>query len=193
MSEDRVPGQRERQAEFGIPMELPDCVKEPCNECPWRRESAAGWLGPHPPEDWIMMAHGETPIMCHKTVTEDENFEGTKQCRGAAMFRAHIAKSPRRADMPTGPVDKEKVFATNDEFMEHHTKNAEVNGWHNGDEIKMLVDKDYVEEGEKGTLRIVPTGSPLFMNYELKLYFLPDGADETIQEIDIYEFEEVQV
>ena len=108
-------------------MSLPDACPEPCNECPWRREAERGHLGPYPPLDWLRIVHSDTPIACHKTVVIVEVLEGqgdwshpkVRQCRGAASFRANVAKSPRNPEVVTGPADPE-IFATNDEFNEHH-------------------------------------------------------------------------
>lgn len=115
-----MPDEKELQAEVGVPEELPPAIKSPCSECPWRRESWAGYLGPLTAEQWIALAQSDFPIMCHKTIEESDNYEGTFQCAGAATFRANIAKSPRRPDVVTGPVDRENVFASPQEFIEHH-------------------------------------------------------------------------
>lgn len=122
--------QRAYQAEQGIPVELADAVKEPCNECPWRRVAIPGYLGPESAENWIQAIHGEHPIMCHKTCNPGGSYDGTMQCRGAAIMRANTGKKPRRSDIVTGPVDKERVFGSNEEFIDHHTK-----GGSDGDDV----------------------------------------------------------
>lgn len=122
-SEDRDGGaMRYRQNEGGIPLELPTAVEAPCSECPWRREAAPGWLGPNTAEEWVEAAHGEQPIMCHKTCNPEGDYEGTRQCRGAAIFRANVVKKLRRADGAHGPVDHERVFSSNAEFIAHHNR-----------------------------------------------------------------------
>lgn len=105
----------------------PPPTASPCNECPWRRIAEPGHLGPHLPADWIKIAHGETPIACHKTIRVAEGrTEGDwddpkmRQCRGAAIFRRNVAKSPKHPDIETGPHDPEGCFASNEEFIEHH-------------------------------------------------------------------------
>lgn len=114
--------EKELQAQFaGVPEELPSCLNQPCPECPWRKKSWAGYLGPLSAENWIKLAQSDMPIMCHKTIHEDGNYEGTFQCAGAARFRANIAKAPRRPDVSVGPVDREDVFASPQEFIDHHT------------------------------------------------------------------------
>ncbi len=105
----------------------PDATPEPCNDCPWRRVATPGWLGPYLPSDWIKIVHGESPIACHQTIRVEEGAtEGDwddpkmRQCRGAAIFRANVAKSPKHPDIVTGPADEESCFGSNEEFLEHH-------------------------------------------------------------------------
>lgn len=100
-------------------MTLPEAVKEPCSECPWRINAVPGWLGPYEAETWVRMAHGEIPIACHQTIKEDRSWEGAKQCAGAAAYRANVAKSPRDREVAVGPK-REDVFASPQEFKEYH-------------------------------------------------------------------------
>lgn len=182
-----------QSAHYDIPEELPKATKEPCKECPWRRESAPGWLGPTSAEDWVLTAHAETPIMCHRTIKESGSYEGTKQCKGAAIFRANVFKSPRREDMAVGPQDTETVFATNDEFLKHHNQNKvlEVEGWKTGDRVRLLVDKEMASEGEEGEIEIEEVGSVMYHNLALKIYFKADGTAEALTEVDPFDIEEV--
>ena len=109
-------------------MSLPDACPEPCSECPWRRVAAPGWLGPYGPLDWLRIAHSDTPIACHKTVVISDPLEGTgdwshpkvRQCRGAAMYRENVMKSPRNPEVVTGPANEDDIFATAEEFHKHH-------------------------------------------------------------------------
>ena len=48
--------------------------------------------------------------------------EGIKQCRGAAIYRANVCKSPRDPEVARGPVDRENVFASPMAFKEHHAR-----------------------------------------------------------------------
>lgn len=93
----------------------------PCDECPWRKDSIPGYLGPHTAEEWLNMAHGEGPIACHKTIKVNDSWEGARQCRGAASYRANSLKIPRNPEIVVGPTD-DRVFKFW-EFIEHHTKN----------------------------------------------------------------------
>lgn len=102
-------------------MSLPPATERPCTDCPWRRVSRPGWLGPFTAEEWILAIHSDEPIACHETITVSTSWEGALQCRGAAIFRENVHKLPRDHDVVTGPADERRVFASNAEFMEHHS------------------------------------------------------------------------
>jgi hypothetical protein len=106
---------------------FPSATPNPCDECPWTRTSTRGWLGPHTPEEWLDIAHGESPIACHKTIRRTDDYgigdwanPEMRQCRGASIFRANVYKNPRHPDLKSGPVDEEHVFTTHAEFLAHH-------------------------------------------------------------------------
>lgn len=102
-------------------MSLPDATPNPCDACPWRRNATRGWLGPFPADDWIAIAQSDEPVACHQTISvSGEWAPGTLQCRGLAIFRENICKSPRNPEVITGPVDRERVFARPQEFLDHH-------------------------------------------------------------------------
>jgi len=102
-------------------MPLPEATVRPCNDCPWRRESAPGWLGPSTSQEWVEMAHGEVPIACHLTITNESwDDDGIKQCGGAAIYRANVCKKPRNSEIIVGNPDREKVFSRSTEFLAHH-------------------------------------------------------------------------
>lgn len=103
-------------------MTLPDATPNPCNDCPWRRTSTRGWLGPFSASDWVSLAQSDMPVACHLTIDRDDDWEqpGVKQCRGVAMFRKNICKAPRDPAVVVGPRDTEKVFGRGTEFMDHH-------------------------------------------------------------------------
>lgn len=102
---------------------LPPATSSPCNDCPWRRNAIAGWLGPHTASEWLDIAHGESAIACHQTIDHNgQDWSELKQCRGAAIFRANVAKLPRNPKVAVGPEDHEHVFSSSKEFLEHHEK-----------------------------------------------------------------------
>lgn len=102
----------------------------PCSECPWRRNAAPGWLGPHTAEEWIGAAHGDGQIACHLTINEDNDDDLSKAdtmttCAGAAIFRANVCKLPRTLRGIPGytlPADRERVFSWNNEFIDYHNR-----------------------------------------------------------------------
>lgn len=119
-----------------LPDNLPEATPKPCSDCPWRRYGhMPGWLGPYTAEEWTEIAHSDSPIACHQTITET-NDEGTgdwshpamRQCRGAAIFRANVGKSPRRGDVVTGPMSQD-VFQSNEEFYAFHDPNRRLLCW----------------------------------------------------------------
>lgn len=110
-----------RDLEDAVTRVYPPPVKEPCRECPWRRASWAGHLGPFSPEEWLDILHGESPIACHLTIPPGGGWgDNTRQCRGAAIMRANVCKTPRNPSIETGPEDPVTVFRRNAEFLEHH-------------------------------------------------------------------------
>ena len=100
-------------------MSLPEATQT-CSDFPWRRNSLTGWLGPLTAAEWTELACSDEAIACHQTIKESGSWEGAAQCRGAAIFRANIFKSPRDPSVAVGPRDTARVFATPPEFTEHH-------------------------------------------------------------------------
>lgn len=103
---------------------LPEVAATTCNQCPWRRKSAAGWLGPYDADEWLAIVHSDAPIACHITIDEDEDWEaeGLRQCAGAARYRANVFKSPRNPEVARGPVDHDRIFSRDSEFRDHHNR-----------------------------------------------------------------------
>jgi hypothetical protein len=85
---------------------------KPCGDCPWRRDSLAGWLGTDTPEEWLQNVHGEARIECHTKIGA--------QCAGAAIYRANVCKLVRDPEALKLPADRTRVFARPSEFIEHH-------------------------------------------------------------------------
>lgn len=66
-------------------------------------------------ETFLDHAHSESVMDCHMG-------DGTHQCAGAAIYRANVAKLTRHPDLiMTLPANRELVFASPDEFKQHHT------------------------------------------------------------------------
>ncbi len=87
----------------------------PCSDCPMRRDSLNGWLGgTGSPEDWAAALHSDSRMDCHV-------LRGA-QCAGAAVYRANVCKSPRDRTVLRLGSDRESVFSSPKEFIEHHHK-----------------------------------------------------------------------
>lgn len=64
-------------------------LTRPCNECPWRRDHPAGWLGGYRPEDFTQQIQFDgPPLPCHKTIPGD----------GSELLETHIAKCNEGGD-----------------------------------------------------------------------------------------------
>lgn len=113
-------------------------LKQPCNDCPFRRNAVPGWLGASGPEwfvesalaDEAEYAPGAHFAPCHQTVDyEDddwrERLEDADACVGALQFAANMCKSPRdheRAAAVRAAGQNPNVFRTPQEFIDYHTK-----------------------------------------------------------------------
>lgn len=112
-----------QDVEDALTREYPPVTSAPCRDCPWRRSAAPGWLGPYTAHDWVDAAHGETPIACHLTIPPGGGWGPlTRQCAGAATFRGNVCKSPINPSIAAGPVDRDDVFASSAEFVQHHAR-----------------------------------------------------------------------
>ena len=107
-------------------------LHKPCNQCPFRRESAQGWLGPWVANELLAALRLlQEPLICHKTITEDDwdvVTENHQACAGAAIFENNsLALSRDRAtaeyqrELKQIPNQvKKSVFQGSHEFLEHH-------------------------------------------------------------------------
>lgn len=104
----------------------------PCNDCPFRRKSLPGWLGPWSVEEVLgHIAYG--PFPCHKTIS-GPNMENDdpklRQCAGAAIFmnnKLQMSRDPslsatQKALKGCTADLKASVFSTADEFAGHHRR-----------------------------------------------------------------------
>jgi len=86
--------------------------RRPCSDCPFRRDSLAGWLGGSTPGEYAAAAHADGRIFCHALTSW--------QCAGAAIYRANVAKRSRLKEALELPRDPVAVFGTRKEFLDHH-------------------------------------------------------------------------
>ena len=95
----------------------------PCADCPWSRNALPGWLGGPTVDGWLAFAHSDDVILCHTLIGP--------QCAGVAIYRANVAKLPRDPDVLRLPADRERVFASPNEFRNHHEGGTLVLGLRN--------------------------------------------------------------
>lgn len=106
-------------------------LKKPCDECPFRRDSAQGWLGPWEPQELMHSLHG-TPFPCHKTIKASVAFDHPSTdkmelCAGATLFLNNKIQTSRDPETMMHQklldgVDGSEVFQWEHEFMEHHDR-----------------------------------------------------------------------
>lgn len=96
-----------------------------CSACPWRKTSAAGWLGASSPEEFVATSEAEHQMPCHLHVDyerddwEDQVYDAP-QCAGRAAHFANRCKLPRNSDLIRVERDPD-VFTFPAEFIDHHT------------------------------------------------------------------------
>lgn len=107
----------------------------PCNECPWRRNHPAGWLGGYKPDDFVQQVQFDgPPLPCHKTIppglAPDADTDEISMCAGALIFMRNSCKSAQHPDYGDAreqvEADRENVFQWSKEFLDHHNDTA---GW----------------------------------------------------------------
>lgn len=103
-----------------------------CNECPFRKKSPKGWLGPWTAEEMQSLAHSENEFICHKevnklsqTMNSEEIGRVGNHCVGMLRYRNNICKSSKN---PKQREHQQKLKKIDDQevipafgFLEHHT------------------------------------------------------------------------
>lgn len=90
---------------------------KPCTDCPMARTALPGWLGGATSDEYVQLAHSDAVVACHSIKST--------QCAGMAIYRRNVVK---RCDPPNLvlPADRNAVFATPSEFINHHTGNKRL-------------------------------------------------------------------
>lgn len=98
--------------------------KVPCNECPWRKLCASGWLGGYAPEEYADAAQENEVPACHLRDRGPES-EATAFCVGALATMANACisawKSPGGDEAKRLIGRRDDTFGHPREFYEHHT------------------------------------------------------------------------
>lgn len=119
---------------------MKDTLKNPCNACPFRKNSAPGWLGPWDATDLHHFVMNEGDFACHLTIPEKETApalveEITTRCAGSVLYLGKNCKSPRHeavaAVLNKAKADPEYRTRLDNilnlrEFINHHKNN--ING-----------------------------------------------------------------
>jgi hypothetical protein len=101
-------------------------LTNPCNECPFRKDSAKGWLGGETPESTFDFVKHEADFACHKTRNKKQ--QDMSRCRGFLLFTRKIGKLPhynKELGKAVAAIDYETANNSNilslPEFFEYHT------------------------------------------------------------------------
>lgn len=98
--------------------------KVPCRECPWRKESAAGYLGGWPAEHYADAVQANEIPACHLRDHGPEN-KDTAFCVGALATSANACilpdKQPGAKEARKEVGRREDCFGHPREFYQHHT------------------------------------------------------------------------
>ena len=105
------------------------CKKQhstPCRECPFKRDSAPGWLGASEPGEFLALADSDNRAPCHMHVNYDKpDWERqaavAPQCVGRAVFMANRCKLPAPG-LLKAKSNPDAVFVRPHEFVAHHAR-----------------------------------------------------------------------
>lgn len=111
--------------------------KTMCAECPWRKNSAPGWLGAAEPWNFVSAIHSEEKMPCHSDVNYNnpnwrKSLETDKvsYCVGQLLATKKACKRPRDPEhakaVDSVPPDDNSM--NSNEFMKHHGE-APVKSW----------------------------------------------------------------
>lgn len=108
--------------------------KQICSECPFRKNSLPGWLGPHSLDQILNSQRDEIPFSCHKERTDNSTVSDIASgklhiCRGwmasanksCKLFGTHpvYGEELKQLQKDIDPKDVEKVMDKH-QFKKHH-------------------------------------------------------------------------
>lgn len=110
-------------------------IKKPCEGCPFRKESAKGWLGDYTPEQIIEHINQEIPFLCHIHIENTTGYDGkdwlekaiesgeAQHCAGALIFAKKSCKLPRdqKHSAAVKSIQLSDILWPPHEFIKHHT------------------------------------------------------------------------
>lgn len=100
-------------------------AKEPCRECPLRRDSIPGYLGGYSWVNYLEIMHSDADIACHMSPGfHQRDLSRQRACTGVAAYRANVSKLPRggkgRESVLLIGQNREDFFGSAIEFAIHH-------------------------------------------------------------------------
>ena len=100
-------------------------TKTPCAECPFKKTSMRGYLGPWAsPEELIFAAHSDLGdgFACHMTVKQDDSWEGAQVCAGSLICANKSFKTYRDDELRKlqQEVEDNDDVMNSWEFIEYH-------------------------------------------------------------------------
>jgi hypothetical protein len=114
--------------------------KTPCSECPWRKESAAGWLGASTPVEFLQQSESGMKMPCHIHIDYEKDdwntaIDNAPECAGRAIHMANRCK--RVPDVLQLRPDRDNVFTNPQDFIDHHSL---------GEGTKIMIIGNFVQE-----------------------------------------------
>jgi hypothetical protein len=100
-------------------------LNSPCVECPFRKNSAPGWLGGETVEDTFRHIKGEADFACH--LTRNKKKSEMSRCRGSMMFMRKSGQLPKynvrllKDLQEMGKPDASEILSV-PEFFKHHKR-----------------------------------------------------------------------
>jgi hypothetical protein len=106
-------------------------LKQPCNQCPYRKDSTKGWLGEasYDPESFLQQLHLPTPHPCHVRVdwngATKNDIECAPHCIGELQFMNNslkLSRYPEFIELQKEVGKNDELFKWESEFIRHHKK-----------------------------------------------------------------------
>jgi len=106
------------------------CTGKVCSECPYRKDSIAGYFGPYEIEEYSEPLSWDIEVPCHMTAGKMDERE-RPLCSGLAAVRVNSFKMARDESsalreselvMKGKKEERDKCFGFRNEFEKHHKK-----------------------------------------------------------------------
>lgn len=103
--------------------------RTPCPQCPFRKESAPGYLGAAGAQEFLDATLYEAEMPCHMAINysdrdwKENQYPTADLCVGAVQFLNNWMKLPRSrklADACREVGENDKIMSSPEEFMERH-------------------------------------------------------------------------